>query len=142
MIEEHHRESVHLRFCATRNVSASAIFIALCGIMLLVSIRNLNVRQHPEESWFLLAFEAYVLVMLCVFLRDFTCLRERIVLGLAILPFVKALIFRFAPTIGLQLAGLAAWFELADWSAAFVVSVTMFGSAVRAGNARTSSIRH
>lgn len=128
--------SSHAHFCATRNPRVSAFFVAVCGTMLLLSLRSPSARQGLGKGMFVLVFEAYALVLIGLLFLRFRCVRERAILGLAMLTPIRILIFGFAPTIGFRFAGLAGWCNLAVWSTAFTLSVTMLGSALRAGHSQ------
>jgi hypothetical protein len=122
---------LHDLYCANRSLGTAWLFVAFCGIEALVCWRALGKPRPVDSGAFFLFFQAYALLLVAFLFVAFKCVRERLVLGLALVTSVRALSFGFAPRLVSLTAGLVSWTPLALWLTAFVVSLSMLASASR-----------
>ena len=127
---EANARNFHDRFCANRTVKTAGFFVACCATALLSSWGALGRSRPVDSSAFFVFFQIYILFVIGVLFTVFKCLRERVVLGLALLPPIRVLSFRAAPSLR-TLAGLVGQFDFVVSLVALVVSVSMLISALR-----------
>lgn len=115
--------------CANRRPGTAWLFIAFCGVMTLACWRSLGKPRQPHPGAFFVFFQVYVLLFYAFLFAALKCVRERLVLGLAVVHSVGALSFELAPGLASFTAGIPNWVNLALWLTAFVVSLSMLASA-------------
>jgi hypothetical protein len=122
---------LHGLSCANRSPGTAWLFIAFCGIEALACWRSLAKPRQLHPGAFFVFFQVYALLVTVFLFAALKCVRERLVLGLALVDCVGALSFEFAPGLASFTAGMPNWINLALWLIAFVVSVSMLASASR-----------
>lgn len=124
------RLTAHDRLCALRNLGVPACFVGFCAIEVLASWHALSHSAPPNAGVLLISFQLYALFIELCFFVGFRCVRERIVLIIAILTSVRGLIFSAVRSLRVFFAPSES-ISLVFWMFAFVVSASMLFSALR-----------
>lgn len=121
----------HGRLCANRNIRVALIVVAFCGMEVALSWRSLG-RNTPIEhdTMFFLGHVIAIAVLVLLF-TGFRCLRERLVLVLAMVKFAIGLVSGLAPALVSSTSNFAKRGDLALWVIAAALSVSMFVSSVK-----------
>jgi hypothetical protein len=88
-------------------------------------------KPFPEYSLYSALLDAALIAWCATLLVIFTCLRERLVLGLFTIRIVIGLISRFVPSLINPVAGPVRYAFLVLWILASLVTLSMFIDAVR-----------
>ena len=118
-------EEFHARNCAVRNTRTALLFVAFFTIEVLVSWRTLDKPYH-RPSIIELPFFIVTLAIGVRWLLMFTCVFERLVLGLSLINFAIGVFSAYIPTIGTgPYSELIRSGKLSLWVFVLVVSIGM-----------------
>ena len=123
-------EDIHSHWCANRSTASALGFVAFCFLGLILSWRVLGRNIAANNTSHLVADMIVIAVLAQVFAK-FTCLRERLVLGLLIIRFGIGLALGL-PAFANQVGG-DLWKHVSEclWIVALIVSFTMLYSSFR-----------
>jgi hypothetical protein len=122
------RADEHARLCAVRNVGISLYFVAACLLMVYINWRDLGKPYHKLSNYYLFWMVISVLVI-CQSFGTFRCFRERFILGLGLLVFLREVLSWLAPRMLIQFASSIRQAFLLLWIIGLLTSFTMFASA-------------
>ena len=124
-------ENVHSRGCANRYTMTALMFVAFCALGLVMSWGVLGQENvHHNTSRFF--GDLIAIVVLAQVFTTFSCLRERLVLGLLLTRFGVGLVVKFVPALSSQVGDdLLKRATLVLWTLALLVSLSMLYSALR-----------
>jgi hypothetical protein len=91
-------EDVHSRWCANRSTPASLAFVAFCALGAILGWRVLG-QEGLAHSTSLLFGDLIVIAVLAQVFSKFSCVRERLVLGLLIVRFAVGFATKVVPTL-------------------------------------------
>lgn len=128
------RSNYHSRLCALRNVKTAVIFLLFCVLQAWMGWREIGESVAPAgQSLIFYIAEIAVIAALVDFIVALKCLRERLVLGLAIFSFLLGLVGSLAPRALSAIPSASVKdLQFLLWLAASLVSVTLVYSAFRA----------
>jgi hypothetical protein len=129
------RTVAHSRSCAARNWTTSLLFLLFCGFEALLCWRELAqpLPDYRASIVLLLGYD-FVVFLLADLMLSFRCLRERIVLTLGLVSFVKAVAVGVAPWLFASNARAVREFSFILWAAASLVSLSLLKSALTFGS--------
>jgi hypothetical protein len=119
---------VHTRYCANRKIRTALVFLGLC-LMITVSSWRPLVQRRADITLIWFVAEVAVVTILARLVTVLRCIRERMVLAIAIIQSLAAAAAAVAPTWIVPVAIRRQSF--ASWIVASLISLTMVGSAVR-----------
>jgi hypothetical protein len=122
----------HLRLCANKHAWIALIFVAFSALELVLSWRPL-VRDNPHDrNWALIMGLIVTIAVLGQLLVVFKCLRERLVLCLAIASFARGLLLLLVPPLAVRLsAKLITGGNIVLWTVATMLSLSILLSSLR-----------
>lgn len=124
-------EEIHAHYCANRKVGSALVVVAFCALEVFLSWRLLGREFSAYRVNGLLAD----LILIGVGVRlilIFRCLRERIVIGVAIVRGFVGLISMAIPNLLNPFAGTVRFGIVSLWVLAFLVGLSMLVDSVRA----------
>lgn len=127
------RERFHTHYCAARSIGSAGFFLELSLLMLFYAYRDLA-KPIPAGRGPILTLLGllYCTWLLAYTFLAFTCLRERIVLGVWILDNAVMVVRDTLPAVEAPFAQGVREFSLLLWVSAALVSLSLFRSAVHA----------
>jgi len=137
-------QEFHALYCPVKNTKGALFIAAYFSVAVCVDWRGLHkALEHPR--FVELLFGILVAGTLAKWLAAFTCFRERLVFGLAIVSLVRWEVEGFAPSVLSQHVAIVRSGELALSLLGLLVSLTMLVQAVRnpsvgSSNAETSIV--
>ena len=125
------RIDAHARFCAVRNWKASLVFLLFSTFEGVLCWRELTAPLPAQRaSTVTLLGYSFVVLLLVDVMLSLRCFRERIVLSLGILGFLKAILVGVAPGLIALDARTVREFSFLLWATASLISLSMFLSAI------------
>lgn len=121
----------HTRLCANRNIRVALIVVAFCGMEVALSWRSLGGNKPVEHDTSFFLGHVIAIAGLSVLFAGFRCLRERLVLALAIIKFATGLVSGFAPALVSSTSSFVKRGDLMLWVIATGLSISMLVSSVR-----------
>jgi len=128
----------HAFYCPIKNVKSALFVVASFTVITFVSWTGLDKPlAHPRLDLRLIGI--YVLAMVTYWLVVFTCVRERLLLGITIISLLKMEVQGFAPSVFSKYVELVKSGELALALIGLFVSLSMLIEAARSPRAGPSN---
>jgi hypothetical protein len=121
---------VHTRWCANRSMPTAIGFVTFCVLGAVLAWRVLGQEGVAHRTTALFGDLIVITVLAQVFAK-FSCVRERLVLGLLILRFGVAFVAKVAPALFGETGYLVRRASFGLWVLALAVSLSMLYSALR-----------
>src|SRR5437879_7219843 len=121
----------HTRLCANRNIPVALIVVAFCVMEVALSWRSLGRNKPVEHDTLFFLGPMIAIAVLALLFAGFTCLRERLVLALAIIKLATGLVSGFAPALVSSTSSLVKRGGLMLWVIATGLSVSMLVSSAK-----------
>ncbi len=124
------RAKFHACYCAARSLSTAGFFLGFSILMVFYAYRDLNKPIPTErETLVLLVSLLYCIGLTFYCALSLTCLRERLVLGIATASFMLAFLRDAVPRFAAPYAPAVRDITLGAWVVASVVSLSLVKSA-------------
>ncbi len=91
-------QEFHAHYCALKNTKSALFLVACFSLTTFVNLKGLH-KARGQPDFVVLLFAILVAGMLAKWLVAFTCIRERLILGLVIVSIVAAEVETFVPSI-------------------------------------------
>jgi len=117
-------QEFHALYCPVRNTKSALFLVGCFSVLAFVSWKGLH-KPSAHLSLFELLFAIVVFAMLAKSLVAFTCFRERLVFGVAVVSFVIGAAVSLAPSMFSKYAELVGLTKLALSLLGLLVSLTM-----------------
>jgi lysylphosphatidylglycerol synthetase-like protein (DUF2156 family) len=127
----------HALYCPLKNVKSALFVVASFSLISFISWNGLD-KSLEHRSLAQLLIVIFVLVVTAQMLAEFTCFRERFLLGLIILSPLTMEVQGFAPSVFRKNAELVKSIKFALDLVGLFVSLTMLVQAARIPNDRRS----
>jgi hypothetical protein len=128
------RES-HALCCPVKNAKGAMFVVASFSVIAFVSWKGLN-KPQEHHSLPQLLFAIFALAVAAQLLVKFTCFRERLLLGIAIINLLTMEVQGFAPSVFSKHVELVKSVKFASVLLGLFVSLTMLVQAVRSPNVK------
>jgi hypothetical protein len=126
-----HRSGDHERLCANRNLPMALIVVVFCGMELVLSWRSLGRSSPVEHDKLFFLGPVIGIAVLAMLFAEFKCIRERLVLALAMIRFATGLVSNLAPGLVNPTSKLLKGSYLLLWIIATVISISMLVSSAK-----------
>lgn len=131
-------QEFHALYCPVKNTKSALFLVACFSVAAFGNWKGLH--KAPEHLDLVrLSFVIIVVAMLAKSLVNFTCFRERLVLGLVIVSFVTGEVYGFFPAIVGPYAYVVKFGKLALSLLGLLVSLTMLVQSARSPNVGPSN---
>ncbi len=91
-------QEFHAHYCAVKHTKSALFLVACFSLTTFVNLKGLH-KAREQPDFVVLLFAILVAGMLAKWLVAFTCVRERLILGLVIVSIVAAEVETFVPSI-------------------------------------------
>lgn len=125
------RSGDHERLCPNRNLPMALIVVAFCGMELVLSWRSLGRSSPIEHDKLFFLGPVIAIAVLAMLFVEFRCIRERLVLALAMIRLATGLVSTLAPGFVNPTSKLVRGSYLLLWVIATVISMSMLVSAAK-----------
>lgn len=123
-------QEFHALYCPVKNVRSALFLVAYFSVTAFVGWKGLH-RDLKHPSLVELLFAMLVVALLAKWLVNFTCFRERLVLGIAIVSLVTGEVVSFVPSVFSQYVETVKFCKLALSLVGLLVSLTMLVQSAR-----------
>ena len=123
-------QEFHAKYCPVKNPKSAMFLVAYFSVAAFDDWRGLH-KPLEDPALVELLFATVVIVMLAKWLVAFTCFRERLAFGLAIVSLATSEGTRFAPIFVIQYADVVRFSKLALSVLGLMVSLTMLVPSAR-----------
>ncbi len=126
--------TVHSRYCAARNRGTAVVLSLFSAGVVFLKYRALHAPPPKENRDIIVSIAVIaVIVFLAQLMAVLRCVRERLLLALAITSFAVDLASRLLPKLSVPASGSFRAGSLILWIAVLLVSLSLLASALRSG---------